>query len=195
MYERLQEELKNVVNAETSDEGRGNKQRFDLKRFEVENDRRIQLLKDRRAFELEAAATQEERNDIEIEYARLIADAYADMSDEIQAAWDGVDQSLYSNGVSVENLIGKYEELGILNGETLVKVFQGFSKGFEADTKEAIKEAGDLLKNGIIKDVDEYNAKIEEAIQKNKDVFKQALHLWWPSRVDTTAGRATWSGY
>ena len=175
LYERLQEELKNVVNAETSDEGRGNKERFDLKRFEVENDRRIQLLKDRRAFELEAAATQEERNDIEIEYARLIADAYSDMSDEIQAAWDAVDQSLYSNGVSVENLISKYEELGILNGETLVKVFQGFSKGFEADTKEAIKEAGDLLKNGIIKDVDEYNAKIEEAIQKNKDVFKQSL--------------------
>ena len=171
LYEDLEEVIENTANTESAaDKGGRSKARFDLENYKIMRDERLQELADRRAFELQAAKTAEERNDIEIEYSQTVATVNREAAEGLSK----VDAALYSNKVSIENTIDSWTALGNVTGEQSVDIFEGFLKGLTTEVKEDVKELGKLLKDGVIT-VDEYNERINNSIAKNKDVVKQGL--------------------
>jgi len=171
LYEDLEEVIENTANTERAvNKGGQSKARFDLEHYKIMRDERLQELADRRAFELQAAKTAEERNDIEVEYSQTVATVNREAAEGLSK----VDAALYSNKVSIENTIDSWTKLGTVTGEESVDIFEGFLKGLTTEVKEDVKELGKLLKDGVIT-VDEYNDRVNESIAKNKDVVKQGL--------------------
>lgn len=171
LYERLRETIENTANTELdANKNSQKKARFDLENYKIRRDERLQELADLRAFDLEAAKTSEERNQIEIKYAEDVAR----VNKEAAEALGKINAALYSNQVSIENTVDKWNQLGEVTGEQSVKIFQGFVDNFEKDIKKTLDESADALDNGEIS-VDEYNERIADAVEYNKLVVESGL--------------------
>lgn len=172
LYERLLEEVNNIVNTEIEieEDGHEQKERLDLEYYMIQRDRRLKELADRRAFELAAAESARERNDIEIEYAATVAQ----VNKEAAAALSQIDAGLYSNEVSILKTIQKWTELGEITGVAAVELYDGFADQLIDEVGDDIKRLGQELKAGEIT-VDEYNAAIAASIDANKDVVRESL--------------------
>lgn len=172
LYERLLEEVNNIVNTEIEieEDGHEEKERLDLEYYMIQRDRRLKELADRRAFELAAAESARERNDIEIEYAATVAQ----VNREAAAALGQIDAGLYSNEVSILKTIQKWTELGEITGVAAVELYDGFADQLIDEVGDDIKRLGQELKAGEIT-VDEYNAAIAASIDANKDVVRESL--------------------
>lgn len=167
---KVQTQLESLFNVEQKDKTRKSKDSLDLNRYKIERDARLQELKDRKAFELQAAKSAEERNDIEIEYAALVAQVNKEAAEGLAQ----IDASLYSNQVSIESTIAKWEALGEVSGEDAVGVFKGFLDEFNKAVDGDIDKFGNQLKNGEIS-VNQYNDAVAKSIETNKSVVQQAL--------------------
>lgn len=172
LLSKIQTQLESLFNIEQKEKkgGGSRKERFDLDYYLIIRDARLQELKDRKAFELAAAKSAEERNDIEIEYAKLVADVNAEAAETLGQ----IDASLYSNQISIIKTVEKWKELGKVTGEQAVKVYDTFTKGFVKDVADDIDTLGDQLKNGEIS-VEQYNAAVAASIQTNADVVRQSI--------------------
>ena len=173
LLSKIQTQLESLFNIEQKEKkggGGSRKERFDLDYYLIIRDARLQELKDRKAFELAAAKSAEERNDIEIEYAKLVADVNAEAAETLGQ----IDASLYSNQISIIKTVEKWKELGKVTGEEAVKIYDTFTKGFVKDVADDIDTLGEQLKNGEIS-VEKYNAAVAASIQTNADVVRQSI--------------------
>jgi hypothetical protein len=172
LYERLLEEIENTVNTEIEIEESGHeqKERLDLEYYMIQRDRRLKELADRRAFELAAAESARERNDIEIEYAATVAQ----VNKEAAAALGQIDAGLYSNEVSILKTIQKWTELGEITGVAAVELYDGFADQLIDQVDDDIKRLGKQLKNGEIT-VEQYNDAVAKSIEANKSVVADSL--------------------
>lgn len=172
LYERLEDVIKNTINTELKEEKRGAeaKERLDLDYYMIQRDRRLKELADRRAFELAAAESARERNDIEIEYAATVAQVNKEAAEGLAT----VDAGLYSNEVSILKTIEKWKALGEITGVAAVELYDGFAEQLLDDVNEDIKVLAAALKNGEIT-VEQYNAAIAASIDANRNVVRESL--------------------
>ena len=172
ILESLAKTLINTENAITDADGSGGsrKPRFDIEPYKLRRANELQALADQKAYDLESAKSSERRNEIEVSYAEDVAQANNDAAAELAL----IDSALYSNELSINGVLAKWEKLSSVTGEESVKIFQSFVKGLNTDIGKDIDELKEQLGNSEIT-VDEYNETVAESIEANTAVVRRSL--------------------